>query len=84
MMLREGRKRQVRRMCEAVGHRVIELERVAFGPLGLRGLGPGESRRLAAARSSGCAAPRSQAAAARPPPDPAEGRGARGWKNPAA
>ena len=36
--MREGRKRQVRRMCEAVGHRVVELERVAFGPLGLRGL----------------------------------------------
>jgi len=44
--LREGRKRQVRRMVEAVGHRVVELERVAFGPLGLRGLPPGKSRRL--------------------------------------
>jgi 23S rRNA pseudouridine2605 synthase len=44
--LREGRKRQVRRMLEAVGHRVMELERVAFGPLGLRGLEPGRSRRL--------------------------------------
>jgi 23S rRNA pseudouridine2605 synthase len=44
--LREGRKRQVRRMCEAVGHRVVALERVAFGPLGLRGLAPGKSRRL--------------------------------------
>jgi 23S rRNA pseudouridine2605 synthase len=44
--LHEGRKRQVRRMCEAVGHRVVELERVAFGPLGLRGLEPGKSRRL--------------------------------------
>jgi 23S rRNA pseudouridine2605 synthase len=44
--LREGRKRQVRRMCESVGHRVVELERVAFGPLGLRGLQPGRSRRL--------------------------------------
>jgi 23S rRNA pseudouridine2605 synthase len=44
--IHEGRKRQVRRMCEAVGHRVIELQRVAFGPLGLRGLGPGKSRRL--------------------------------------
>jgi 23S rRNA pseudouridine2605 synthase len=44
--IREGRKRQVRRMVEAVGHRVVELERVAFGPLGLRGLAPGESRRL--------------------------------------
>ena len=47
--LREGKKRQVRRMLEAVGHRVIELERVAFGPLGLRGLEPGKSRRLSAA-----------------------------------
>jgi 23S rRNA pseudouridine2605 synthase len=44
--VREGRKRQVRRMCEAIGHRVIELERVAFGPLGLRGLERGKSRRL--------------------------------------
>lgn len=44
--LREGRKRQVRRMVEVVGHHVIELERVAFGPLGLRGLEPGQSRRL--------------------------------------
>ena len=44
--LREGRKRQVRRMAEAVGHRVVELERVAFGPLGLRGLESGQSRRL--------------------------------------
>ncbi|MBD0280655.1 MAG: rRNA pseudouridine synthase, partial [Thermoleophilaceae bacterium] len=44
--IREGRKRQVRRMCEAVGHPVVELERVAFGPLGLGGLAPGESRRL--------------------------------------
>jgi 23S rRNA pseudouridine2605 synthase len=46
LVIREGRKRQVRRMCEAVGHRVVELERVAFGPLGLRGLEPGQSRRL--------------------------------------
>lgn len=47
--LREGRKRQVRRMCEAVGHRVTALERIAFGPLRLGDLAPGESRLLAAA-----------------------------------
>jgi 23S rRNA pseudouridine2605 synthase len=47
--IREGRKRQVRRMLEAVGHQVVELERVAFGPLGLRGLEPGQSRRLSRA-----------------------------------
>src|SRR4051794_19485592 len=45
----EGRKRQVRRMVEAVGHRVVALERVAFGPLRLEGLAPGEHRRLSAA-----------------------------------
>jgi 23S rRNA pseudouridine2605 synthase len=46
LTIREGKKRQVRRMLETVGHRVVELERVAFGPLGLRGLEPGKSRRL--------------------------------------
>lgn len=47
--LREGRKRQVRRMCEAVGHPVIALERIAFGPLRLGGLKPGAHRRLSPA-----------------------------------
>jgi 23S rRNA pseudouridine2605 synthase len=44
--IHEGRKRQVRRMCEAVGHPVAELQRVAFGPLRLGGLREGEHRRL--------------------------------------
>jgi 23S rRNA pseudouridine2605 synthase len=48
LTLREGRKRQIRRMCEAVGHRVRRLERVAFGPLELGALRPGEHRRLTA------------------------------------
>jgi 23S rRNA pseudouridine2605 synthase len=46
--IHEGRKRQVRRMLEAVGHPVAELERVAFGPLWLKGLEPGAHRRLTA------------------------------------
>jgi 23S rRNA pseudouridine2605 synthase len=44
--IHEGRKRQVRRMAEAVGHRVEELERIAFGPLRLDRLGEGDYRRL--------------------------------------
>ena len=44
--LREGRKRQVRRMCEAVGHRVTALERTAFGPLRLERLPEGDFRPL--------------------------------------
>ncbi|MDQ6807691.1 MAG: rRNA pseudouridine synthase [Actinomycetota bacterium] len=44
--LREGRKRQVRRMCEAVGHPVRRLERVRFGPLELGSLREGDCREL--------------------------------------
>lgn len=46
LTIHEGRKRQVRRMCEAVGHPVERLERVAFGPLALGRLRPGSYRRL--------------------------------------
>jgi 23S rRNA pseudouridine2605 synthase len=44
--IHEGKKRQVRRMCEAVGHPVTALTRIAFGPLRLGTLAPGEHRRL--------------------------------------
>ena len=44
--LREGRKRQVRRMTEAIGYRVKSLERVQLGPLRLERLAPGGHRRL--------------------------------------
>jgi 23S rRNA pseudouridine2605 synthase len=47
--IREGRKRQVRRMVEAIGHRVVALERVAFGPLRLEKLAAGKYRRLSGA-----------------------------------
>jgi 23S rRNA pseudouridine2605 synthase len=44
--IHEGRKRQVKRMCEAVGHPVKRLERVAFGPLALGDLPRGRWRKL--------------------------------------
>ena len=46
LTLHEGRNRQVKRMCAAVGHPVLGLERVRFGSLGLGGLRPGDHRRL--------------------------------------
>jgi 23S rRNA pseudouridine2605 synthase len=52
LTIHEGRKRQVKRMCEAVGHPVIRLERVRFGPLQLGDLAPGKHRRLTAAEIS--------------------------------
>ena len=44
--IREGRKRQIRRMLEAIGHPVVDLERVALGPLRLNGLAEGRHRSL--------------------------------------
>jgi 23S rRNA pseudouridine2605 synthase len=49
LTIHEGRKRQIKRMCEAVGHPVRSLERVAFGPLTLGALAPGAHRRLSEA-----------------------------------
>ncbi len=49
LTIHEGRKRQVKRMCDAVGHPVRSLERIAFGPLRLGDLAPGAHRRLSAA-----------------------------------
>jgi 23S rRNA pseudouridine2605 synthase len=48
LTIREGRNRQVRRMCEHVGHPVLALERVGFGGLELGALAPGGHRRLSA------------------------------------
>jgi pseudouridine synthase len=44
--LREGRHRQVRRMCEAAGLRVVKLKRVQFGPVTVRRLPLGAVRSL--------------------------------------
>jgi 23S rRNA pseudouridine2605 synthase len=48
LTIHEGRNRQVRRMCAAVGHPVVELARTAYGPLVLGGLAPGAHRPLTA------------------------------------
>jgi pseudouridine synthase len=44
--LREGRNRQVRRMCESMGLRIVKLRRVSFGPLTIRKLPLGAVRPL--------------------------------------
>ena len=48
VILHEGKKRQIRRIFELVGHRVVELERVNYGPLELGDLDTGEKRPLSA------------------------------------
>jgi 23S rRNA pseudouridine2605 synthase len=48
IVLREGRNRQVRRMVEAIGNRVVALRRVRFGSLELGDLAEGRARRLSA------------------------------------
>jgi 23S rRNA pseudouridine2605 synthase len=75
LTIHEGRNRQVKRMCEAVGHPVRRLQRVGFGPLELGDLKPGRSRRVTAGelrRLTAAAAGRpraasSSAARGRPP-----------------
>lgn len=44
--IHEGRNRQVRKMCEAIGHPIIRLKRIAYGSLVLGKLKPGQWRYL--------------------------------------
>jgi len=49
MTLREGKNRQVRRMCAQLGLRVVGLTRTQFGPVALDALAPGATRPLSRA-----------------------------------
>jgi len=46
LVLHEGRNRQVRRMCEAIGHPVLRLRRTAYAGLDVKGVEVGASRAL--------------------------------------
>jgi 23S rRNA pseudouridine2605 synthase len=63
IVVHEGRNRQVRRMCDAVGHPVVRLVRTRIGPLADRQLRPGHWRPL----STDEVRQLSEAAVARPP-----------------
>lgn len=52
LTIHEGRKHQVKKMMQAVGHRVLRLHRDAFGPLALTGLSEGGWRALTGAETS--------------------------------
>ena len=67
LTIHEGRNRQVRRMCEAVGRPVKQLVRIRFGPLELGDLRPGKSRRLTATELAALAAAAPSGAARRRP-----------------
>jgi 23S rRNA pseudouridine2605 synthase len=46
IVIHEGRNRQVRRMCEAIGHEVLRLVRTRVGPISDATLSPGQCRAL--------------------------------------
>jgi 23S rRNA pseudouridine2605 synthase len=56
IVIHEGRNRQIRRMCEAVGHPVVRLVRTRIGPLADPSLGPGSYRPLSFDEVRGLAA----------------------------
>jgi pseudouridine synthase len=49
LTIHEGRSRQVRKMCDAIGHPVRALRRVRIGPIADKNLRPGAYRELTAA-----------------------------------
>jgi pseudouridine synthase len=70
-VIHEGRKRQVRDMCDAVGHPVIRLRRVRIGPIADDRIRPGEFRDLSAEEVARLKKAAGDARAARPRSAPA-------------
>lgn len=64
--VRQGRYRQVRRLCEAIGHPVLKLVRVALGPLALGSLPRGQWRTLLPAEVRALAAMKARSGPERP------------------
>lgn len=82
-VIREGRNRQVRNMCDAIGHPVVRLRRVRIGPIVDDHIRPGEfrdltPREIALLQRAATGAPPRSAPAARPRPERAAGRPRRG------
>jgi 23S rRNA pseudouridine2605 synthase len=92
IVMTEGRKREVRRMLDALGHPVLRLIRVRIGPVLVRGLDPGGVRALDQEEVTGLYAvtqlsraaprpvPRSSSGARRTPKRSGQGRGLRTWQ----
>mgnify|MGYP006278142465 CR=1 FL=1 len=75
--LREGRNREIRRLCSALGMTVQRLTRQAVGPVLLRGIRPGKWRHLTEEELDRLRSPQARLAGQRPRP-PLRGRGTRG------
>jgi pseudouridine synthase len=87
LTIREGRNRQVRRMCAAVGHPVRSLERIRFGPIDDRRLRAGEWRELTQdelRRLRAAVTPAGHSAPAAPGASAAGGRATRARRRPGA
>lgn len=86
IIIHEGRNRQVRRMCEAIGHRVIRLQRTKVGPLALHDMKPGQFRPLSRNElrelfsAAGLKLPRAEAPAQQLPAPPPVRKS--GWAKP--
>lgn len=74
VVLKEGRNRQIRAMFQAVGHPVVKLRRVKIGPLGIKGMKPGQYRLLTPAEIVTLRAGDTPHTRPRPTRDPADMR----------